>query len=75
MRLSVSTALMPGKATAGAAAVLPIPTGAWSFLCVQIMVWLPVPGRFIVRTDVNACDCTLGLYGHCQRVCTETPGS
>ena len=26
---------------------------------------------FNTRTDVDACDCTLGLYGHRKRVCTE----
>ena len=25
---------------------------------------------FNVRTDVDACDCTRGLYGHRKRVCT-----
>ena len=34
------------------------------------MVWLPVLGIFNVRTDVDACDCTRGLYGHCKTVCT-----
>ena len=27
---------------------------------------------FSVRTDVDACDCTWGLYGPCKRVCTES---
>ena len=39
--------------------------------CVQTMVWLPVFGGFNACTDVNACDCTWGLYGHCKGVCTE----
>ena len=42
------------------------------FACDQTMVWLPVLGFFNVRTDVNACHCTLGLYGHRKRVCTES---
>ena len=25
-----------------------------------------------VRADVDACDCTWGLYEHCKRVCTES---
>ena len=28
------------------------------------MVWRPVFGIFYVRSDVDACDCTRGLYGH-----------
>ena len=27
---------------------------------------------FNVCTDVNACNCTLGLYGYCKRVCAES---
>ena len=27
---------------------------------------------FNVRTDVNACDCARGVYGHRKRVCTES---
>ena len=27
-----------------------------------------------VRTDVDACDCTRGLYGHRRRVCTGSVG-
>ena len=34
------------------------------------MVWLPLFGIFNVRTHVDACDCTQGLYGHRKRVCT-----
>ena len=34
------------------------------------MVWLPVFGIFNVHTDVDACDCTPGLYGHRKRDCT-----
>ena len=41
------------------------------FPCVQTVVWLPVFGIFNVRTDVDACDCTRGLYGQRKRVCTE----
>ena len=32
--------------------------------------WLPGFGSFNVRTDVDACNCTWGLYGHRKRVCT-----
>ena len=35
-------------------------------LCVQTMLWLPVFGIFNVLTDVDACDCTRGLYRHCK---------
>ena len=42
------------------------------FSCVQTMVWLPVLGIFNVRTDVDACDCTTGLYRHRERFCTES---
>ena len=42
------------------------------FSCVQTKVWLPTLGIFHVRTDVNACDCTQGMDGHCKRVCTES---
>ena len=28
------------------------------------MVWLPMFAIFNVRTDVDVCDCTRGLYGH-----------
>ena len=40
------------------------------FSCVQTVTWLPVFEIFIVRTDVDACDCTRGLCGHRKRVCT-----
>ena len=42
------------------------------YLCVQTMAWLPVFETFNVCTDVDACDCTQGLYGHRKRVCTES---
>ena len=42
------------------------------FSCIQLKVWLPVLGIFNVHTDVNACDCTRGLYGHRIRICTES---
>ena len=42
------------------------------FPCVRTVVWLPVFGIFNVHTDVDACDCTRGLYGHRERVCTES---
>ena len=34
------------------------------------MVWLPVFGNFNMHSGVDACNCTLGLYGHRKRVCT-----
>ena len=34
------------------------------FSCVQTMAWLPVFGIFNVHADVDACDCTQGLYRH-----------
>ena len=34
------------------------------------MVWLPVFGIVNVRTGVDACHCTQGLYGHRKGVCT-----
>ena len=59
------------KATAARAA-LSIPNSAHViFLCVQTKIWLPVFGIFNVRTDVNACDCRRGVYGHRKRVYTE----
>ena len=39
---------------------------------VQLKVRLPVRGIFSVHTDVNACDCTQGMYGHHKRVCAES---
>ena len=33
------------------------------FTC-ETMVWLPIFGIFNVCSDVDACDCTRGLYGH-----------
>ena len=40
------------------------------FSCVHTMVRLPVLGIFNVHTDVDACDCTRGLYGHRKEVFT-----
>ena len=40
------------------------------FSCVQTKVWRPMIRILNMRTDVNACDCTWGLYGHRKRVCT-----
>ena len=39
------------------------------FSCVQTMVGLPVLEIFNVRTDVDACSCTQGLYNHHKIVC------
>ena len=41
------------------------------FSCVQKTAWLPVFG-FNVRTDVDACHCTRGLYRHRKTVCTRS---
>ena len=42
--------------------------------CVQTMVyiWLPVFGNFNMNTDVDACNCTWGLYGHYKIVCNRS---
>ena len=47
------------------------------FLCVHTIVWLPVFAIFNVRTDVDACHCTQGLYGHCtgRKKSLAAPGS
>ena len=42
------------------------------FLFVQTTVRLPVFRIFDVPTDADACDCTLGLYGHRKRVSTAS---
>ena len=41
------------------------------FSRVHTMVWVSVSGIFDVHTDVDACDCTRGLYGHRTKVCTK----
>ena len=33
---------------------------------------LPVFGIFNMRTDVDACDCTRGEYGHRKRICIKS---
>ena len=43
-----------------------------AFSCVQTVVRLPLFGICNVRSDVDACDYTRELYGHHQRVCTES---
>ena len=40
------------------------------FSFVQTVVWLQMFRNFNMHTDVDACDCTRGLYGHRKRVCT-----
>ena len=40
------------------------------FSCAQVIVWRPVFRISNVGTDTDECDCTRGLYGHRQRVCT-----
>ena len=62
----------PGKAIAAASAALPIPNSRAAFSCVQTKAWLPMLGIFNVRTDINTCDCTRGLYRHRKRVCIES---
>ena len=49
----------------------PFPLKGVVFLCVQTVVWLPVFGIFNTLTDVDACDCTQGLYGHHKTVCPK----
>ena len=44
---------------------LPVSAG---FLWVQTMVWSQCLRFFYVRTDVDACDCTWGLYKHHNKV-------
>lgn len=40
------------------------------FCCVSTVAWLPAFGMFNMCTDVGACDCVQGLYGHCKKACT-----
>ena len=47
----------------------PFLSGCAVFSCVRTLVWLPVLGIFNMCTDVDAYDCTQGLYRHCKRVC------
>ena len=42
------------------------------FSCVQTMVWLPVFMIFNVHTDVDASDCTRGLYGQRKALKAES---
>ena len=42
------------------------------FPCVQTVVWLPVLGLFNMCQDVDAWDCTRGLYEHCKGDCSES---
>ena len=56
--------------TVDARAALPIPVSVCGISVYQTMVWLPVFGICNVRTAVDACNCTRGLYGHRKRVCT-----
>ena len=61
--------LYQGDATRAA---LPIPINVCSmFVCLNNGT---AASFFIsnVYTDVDACDCTRGLYGHCERVCTRS---
>ena len=52
-----------GKATAAARAALPIPIGVCSVFVCPDSVWLALLGILNLPTDVEACDCTRGLYG------------
>ena len=70
LSLAENSGGITGYSTAAAGAALPIPISVWvTFFCVQTMVWLTVFGIFNVHTDIDACDCTRRLYGHCKRVC------
>ena len=63
----------PGKAQQPQEQRYPFLSVCAVFSCVQTIVWLPlVPvfGIFNVHTDVDACHCTRGLYGHRKKVCT-----
>ena len=46
--------------------------GVCSISCVQTVLCLPVFGIFNMHADVDACNCTWGLYGHCDRVSSES---
>ena len=56
-----------GKVIAAARAALCCPMFS-RFLKVA---WLLEFGIFNVRTAVDACDCTRGLYEHLEKICTE----
>ena len=57
-----------GKVTAATRAVLPIAASMCS-ICVCANIGMAARAwHFNVRTDVNACDFTWGLYRHCKRV-------
>ena len=43
----------------------------YGFVCVQIMILLSTLRIVNIRTDVDAYDCTRGLYRYGKRVCTE----
>ena len=53
-----------GKATATAGAAVPIPTSACSSFVFSNNAMAVDASNLIVRTDVEACDHTRGLYGH-----------
>ena len=61
-----------GKAIAAARAVLPIPNNACGIFMCQNKDMSANDWDFNVHTDINACNCTQGLYGHWKRVCTES---
>ena len=67
----IQVVYLQNKATAAAGPAL-YPFLHQESLCVQTMVFLPVPGTFNVPTDVGARDCTWGLDEHRKRVCTES---
>ena len=62
----------PGKAQQPQEQHYPFLSVCAVFLCVQTTVWLPVFGTFNVCAEINACECTRGLYRCCKRGCTKS---
>ena len=65
-----------GRFPLGKAAVIeshyPTYDAYWVFYCFHNPLNSDMGYRiFKVHADVNACNCTQGLYRHCKRVCTE----
>ena len=58
---------MTGKAQQPQVQHYPFLSVCAAFPCVQTMVWLSAFGIFSVCTDVDARDCSQGLYGHHEK--------